>query len=84
MKNVTIYTTSTCHFCHLAKNFFQEKGVQYSEKNVETDMVAQKEMIEKTGQFGVPVIEISEEGQNPSFIIGFEREALIQQLGIAA
>jgi glutaredoxin len=84
MKNVTIYTTNTCHFCHLAKNFFQEKGVQYTEKNVETDVVAQKEMIEKTGQFAVPVIEIDEEGQQPSFIIGFEREELVRQLGIAA
>lgn len=84
MKNVTIYTTNTCHFCHLAKNFFQEKGVAYTEKNVETDMAAQKEMIEKTGQFAVPVIEISEEGKEPSFIVGFEREALVSQLGLAA
>jgi glutaredoxin len=68
----------------MAKNFFQEKGVQYTEKNVETDVVAQKEMIEKTGQFAVPVIEIDEEGQQPSFIIGFEREELVRQLGIAA
>jgi glutaredoxin len=84
MKNVTIYTTNTCHFCHLAKDFFQQNGITYTEKNVENDMAAQREMIEKTGQFGVPVIEITEEGQNPAYTIGFDREALVQQLGVAA
>lgn len=83
MKNVTIYTTTTCHFCHLAKNYFQENGVTYTEKNVESDPVAQREMIENTGQFAVPVIAISEEGQEPSYIIGFDRESIAAHLGIA-
>lgn len=84
MKHVTIYTTNNCHFCHLTKNYFQEKGVQYTEKNVEEDVAAQKEMIEKTGQFGVPVIEITEEnGSNPLYVIGFERETLARELSIA-
>lgn len=82
MKNVTIYTTNNCHFCHLTKNYFQEKGVQYTEKNVETDVVAQREMIEKTGQFGVPVIEITEDGQDPAYVVGFERETLASLLDI--
>jgi len=84
MKKVTIYTTTTCHFCHLAKNFFKENGVEYVEKNVESDAAAQKEMIEKTGQFGVPVIEIAEEGKEPSYLIGFDREGLVAQLGLSA
>lgn len=84
MKNVTIYTTNVCHYCHLTKNFFQEKGVQYVEKNVETDAALQREMIEKTGQFAVPVIEIAEEGKNPVYVLGFEREILAHELGIAA
>jgi glutaredoxin 3 len=83
MKTVTIYTTNTCHFCHLAKNYFQEHGVTYIEKNVESDPVAQREMIEKTGQFAVPVIEIAEEGQDPAFLIGFDREGIAAHLGIA-
>lgn len=83
MKNVTIYTTNTCHFCHLAKDYFKENNVAYTEKNVETDMEAQKEMIEKTGQFGVPVIEISEEGKDPVYTIGFDRQTLASELGIA-
>ncbi len=84
MKNVTIYTTNTCHFCHLAKEFFKEKGVTYTEKNVENDLNAQREMIEKTGQFGVPVIELDEPGQQPVFLIGFDREGLTTHLGIPA
>jgi glutaredoxin 3 len=84
MKNVTIYTTNTCHFCHLAKDFFAANNVAYTEKNVENDIPAQREMIEKTGQFGVPVIELTEEGMEPVFIIGFDRGALVEQLGIAA
>ena len=83
MKHVTIYTTNNCHFCHLAKNWFQEKGVQYTEKNVETDVASQREMIEKTGQFAVPVIEITEEGQQPLIVIGFERETLARELSVA-
>ena len=83
MKNVTIYTTTTCHFCHLAKEYFKANNVAYTEKNVESDMVAQKEMIEKTGQFGVPVIEIVEEGAEPVYTIGFDRAVLAHELGIA-
>lgn len=83
MKNVTIYTTNNCHFCHLAKNYFQENSVVYTEKNVETDVAAQREMIEKTGQFAVPVIEITAEGQEPAIVIGFDREQLAAELGIA-
>ncbi len=84
MKNVTIYTTNTCHFCHMAKEFFKEKGIAYTEKNVEMDMEAQREMIEKTGQFAVPVIELDEQGQQPVFLIGFDREGLVTHLGIPA
>lgn len=83
MKHVTIYTTNNCHFCHLAKTWFQEKGVAYAEKNVEEDVAAQREMIEKTGQFGVPVIEIAEEGQEPLYVVGFERETLARELSVA-
>ena len=85
MKHVTIYTTTTCHFCHLAKNWFQEHGIEYKEKNVESDAAAQREMIEKTGQFGVPVIEIAGEtpGEEPAYLIGFDREGLAAHLGVS-
>ena len=74
MKEVKIYSTPTCHFCHMAKDFFEEEGVQYSEYNVAEDTEKRTEMVEKTGQLGVPVIEI--DGQ---VVIGFN-EARIQEL----
>ena len=74
MKEVKIYSTPTCHFCHMAKDFFEEEGVQYTENNVAADTEKRTEMVEKTGQLGVPVIEI--DGQ---VVIGFN-EARIQEL----
>ena len=74
MKEVKIYSTPTCHFCHMAKDFFEEEGVQYTEYNVAEDTEKRTEMVEKTGQLGVRVIEI--DGQ---VVIGFN-EARIQEL----
>ncbi len=74
MKNVSIYSTPTCHFCNLAKDFFKENNISYTEYNVATDLEKRKEMVEKTGQMGVPVIII--EGQDP--IVGF-REDIVKE-----
>ncbi len=76
-KKVTIYSTPTCHFCHLAKDFFQEKGVKYEEYNVATDLEKRKEMVEKSGQMGVPVIDI--DGQ---IVVGFAEEQVASLLGL--
>jgi glutaredoxin-like YruB-family protein len=65
-KNITIYTTTTCPYCVFAKQFFQAKGVSFTEKNVGVDRVAAQEMITKSGQMGVPVIDIDGE-----VIVGF-------------
>ncbi|MBI5004180.1 glutaredoxin family protein [Candidatus Kaiserbacteria bacterium] len=78
MKNVTIYTTPTCHFCHGAKEFFKEHNVTYTEKDVSSDIAARTEMVEKSGQMGVPLIDI--EGK---LIIGFDESALRKELQIA-
>lgn len=77
MKNVTIYSTPTCHFCQLAKEFFKEKGVEYTEHDVSTDLEKRKEMIEKSGQMGVPVIYIDDE-----MTIGFDKDKVSTMLGI--
>ena len=77
MKNVTIYTTPTCHFCHMAKDFFNENKIPYTEKDASTDMEARKEAIAKSGQMGVPVIDI--EG---TIIVGFNQPFIKQALGI--
>ncbi|MCI5051399.1 MAG: glutaredoxin family protein [Candidatus Pacebacteria bacterium] len=74
MKDVKIYSTPSCHFCHMAKDFFNEEGIKYEEFNVAEDADKRAEMMEKTGQMGVPVIEVGEE-----FVIGFN-EAKIKEL----
>ena len=60
MQKVTIYSTPTCHFCHMAKEFFKEKGIKYSEYDVLADVAKRQEMMDKSGQLGVPVIVIDE------------------------
>jgi len=55
----------------MAKAYFEEKGVLYEEKDVASDLEARKEMVDKSGQLGVPVITIGE-----NIIIGFDRHAL--------
>ncbi len=74
---VTIYSTPTCHFCHAAKDFFTEKGVKYTEHNVATDLTKRQEMIQKSGQMGVPVITVDE-----GVVVGFDEEKLKQLLGL--
>lgn len=79
MKDVTIYSTPTCHFCQAAKAFFGEKGVKYTNFDVSSDLEKRKEMIEMTGQMGVPVIKIGEE-----IVVGFDRDHIAGLLGVAA
>ncbi len=79
MANVTIYTTPTCVYCKMAKEFFGKHNVEYSEKNVAADMAAREEMISKSGQMGVPVINI--DGQ---YVVGFNEQVLAEKLGITA
>lgn len=75
--SVKIYTTPSCVYCRMSKDFFQKNNVQYQELNVAQDAVAREEMIKKSGQFGVPVIDI--DGQ---LVIGFDRARLSELLGI--
>ena len=77
MQNVTIYSTPTCHFCHMAKEFFKENNVAYTEYNVASNLEKRQEMMEKSGQMGVPVIVISEE-----ITIGFDRPKIAKMLGL--
>jgi len=76
-KTVKIYSTPTCHFCHLAKDFFDTKGVKYEEYNVATDLEKRKEMMDKSGQMGVPVIEIGSD-----ITIGFDEEKISELLNL--
>ena len=77
MKQVSIYTTPTCTYCKASKEFFKENNVQYQEYNVATDLEKRKEMIEKSGQMGVPVIFVDND-----MVIGFNKLKLQQLLGL--
>lgn len=77
MKNVLIYTTSTCAYCKMTKEYLKENNVPYKEKNVESDEKAREEMVEKSHQLGVPVIDIDGE-----IFVGFDREGLAKALGL--
>ena len=66
-KNVVIYSTPTCHFCQLAKEYMKSHNINYTEHNVASDLEKRKEMIDKSGQMGVPVIDI-----DGKIMIGFE------------
>ena len=77
MVKVKIYTTPACVYCKLAKDFFAKNNVEYEEKDVATDAAARDEMVSKSGQFGVPVIEV-----DGKIIIGFDQPRLKEALGI--
>ena len=77
-KKVEIYSTDTCHFCHMVKDWLNEKGVKFTDYNVGTDIEKRKEMVSLTGQMGVPVIKINED-----IVIGFDEDKIANLLGIA-
>jgi len=77
MKNITIYSTPSCHFCHMAKDFFNENNIAYTEYDVAADLEKRKEMVEKSGQMGVPVIIIGDE-----LTVGFDRPKIASMLGL--
>jgi len=77
MPKVTIYTTPTCGYCKMTKAFFREKNVTYEEKDVASDPVARKEMLDKTGQMGVPAIDI-----DGTILVGFDKSGLSKALNL--
>ncbi len=78
-KKVTIYSTPTCHFCHMTKEYLTEKGISFTDYDVAHDLEKRQEMIQKSGQMGVPVIFIDDE-----MIIGFDKDKIASTLGIEA
>ncbi len=77
MKEVTIYSTPSCHFCHIAKDYFNEKGIKFTDYNVADDTSKRTEMVEMTGQLGVPVILIGTDA-----VIGFDKPKIDELLGL--
>jgi glutaredoxin 3 len=74
---VKIYTTPTCVYCRKAKDFFKINDVKYEEVNVLTDQEALKEMVEKSHQMGVPVIDV-----NGEIFVGYDKDGLSRALGL--
>lgn len=77
MAKVKVYSTPTCPYCHMAKNYLKERGIEFEDIDVSVDQRAAQEMIRKSGQMGVPVIEIDEQ-----IIVGFDKPKINQALGL--
>ncbi|MFH1972558.1 MAG: glutaredoxin domain-containing protein [archaeon] len=76
-KKVIVYSTPTCPYCVLAKDFLKEHNIEFEEINVAQDQEKARAMVEKSGQMGVPVIEIDGE-----MVIGFDKDKIKELLGI--
>ncbi|MEW6328671.1 MAG: glutaredoxin domain-containing protein [Candidatus Micrarchaeota archaeon] len=76
-KNVKVYSTQSCPYCHMAKRFLDENKISYNDVDVGRDHAAAQEMVNKSGQMGVPVLDI-----DGKIIVGFDREAIKAALGI--
>ncbi len=74
-KSVKIYTTKTCPYCHQTMEFFKANNVKYQEVDVGSDRKAAEDMIHKSGQMGVPVIDV-----DGTIIVGYNKEALKKAL----
>ncbi len=74
---VLIYTTPTCGFCKQAKTFMKEKNIPFEEKDVSVDQTAMQDMLTKSGQLGVPVIDV-----DGTIIVGFDQAKLAAALGL--
>lgn len=77
MKNITIYSTPTCVYCNMAKTFFKANNVTFKEFDVSSDLEKRKEMIDMTGQMGVPVIKVDNE-----VVVGFDESKLKTAIGV--
>ena len=78
MANITIYSTPSCPYCHMEKDYLKEKGIAFTDVNVAADPAKADEMIKKSGQMGVPVTDI-----DGTIIVGFDKPKINAALGIA-
>lgn len=75
MANVKVYSTPTCPWCERAKEFLKQKNIAFDNVNVASDTEARNAMFEKSGQLGVPVIEIGD-----TILVGFDADAIVTAL----
>ncbi len=74
---VIVFSTPTCSYCNSAKRYFREKGIQFRDVDVSRDGAAARDMVRRSGQMGVPVIDIG-----GKIIVGFDRPKIDRYLGI--
>lgn len=74
---VKVYSSPTCPYCVTLKNFLKEHNIQFEDIDVSQNEIAQKEMVEKSGQMGVPVVDIDGE-----IIVGFDQDRIKKLLKI--
>ena len=74
---VVVFSTPTCSFCNMAKKYFREKGIKFTDIDVSRDQAAARDMVRRSGQMGVPVIDIG-----GKLIVGFNRPQIDQLLNI--
>ena len=77
MKKVKIYSTSSCPYCHMAKDFLRQNKIAFEDTNIEEDTEAGQEMMRISGQYGVPVIDI-----DGSIVVGFDKAKLKSLLNL--
>ncbi|AGX41226.1 glutaredoxin family protein [Clostridium saccharobutylicum] len=73
---IKVYTTDSCPWCVKVKNYLKSENLEFEELNVQDDMEAREEMIKKSHQMGVPVLDI-----NDNIIIGFDKPSILKALG---
>lgn len=74
---VSIYSTPTCTYCKYAKDFFVKNNIAYTEYDVSIDTAKRSEMLERSGQMGVPVIQIDD-----NIVVGYDKDTIVELLGI--
>ncbi len=74
---VIVFSTPTCSFCNMAKKYFREKGIKFKDVDVSRDPAAARDMVRRSGQQGVPVIDIG-----GKIVVGFDRPKIDKYLGV--
>lgn len=82
MYKLSIYTTKTCPFCRMEREYLDSKGIKYEEIFVDHNMKKAKEMIELSGQMGVPFTVIEQENGEKVEILGFDQQKIDEALGL--
>lgn len=75
MKNIIVYSTPTCHFCKMAKEYMNSHNIKYTEYNVAADLEKRQEMVNKSGQLGVPVFDIAGE-----IMVGYDEGEFVKAI----